>query len=104
MGISDKDVKAMQKFAREGKLISRIQKENFSQYDYWDIYTCVYRLGERSSLGVKAMITARLNQLVSTRRTNERKIIIQEIKQLVSHLYERYKENQEKLEKIRKIL
>lgn len=98
-----RDVEKIQELAKEGKMISRIWREDFPEYDYVEIYMAVYGGGEKSSLGVKRMITNRLNKL-STARQPERGEIIVEIKDLVWHLYDRYKKNQQKLEKVRKAI
>jgi len=95
-----RDSEKMIKLAREGKQISKILQEDFPNYDYWDIYCEIYGAGERSALGVKRMITNRLCKLTAT-PANEQQVIIDEINDLVYHLYSRFKENQEKLDEIR---
>lgn len=89
--------------AREGKQISRICDEDFPNYDYWDIYLEAYGAGERSSLGVKRMISNRLGKIPAASRS-EQEQIAEEINNLVWHLYNRYKENQQKLDDIRGII
>lgn len=98
-----RDSLKMIKLAREGKQISKIVQEDFPNYDYWDIYVEVYGAGERSALGVKRMITNRLYKLTTT-PANEQQVIIEEIDDLVYHLYSRFKENQEKLDEVRAIV
>lgn len=92
----------MIKLAREGKEITKIMKEDFPDYNYWDIYCEIYGAGERSVLGVKRMITNRLNKLTAL-PANEQQEIIEEIDNLVCHLYSRFKESQEKLDEIRAV-
>lgn len=87
----------------EGKRISKICEENFPEYDYWDIYCTAHDAGERSSLGTRRMITNRLNKLAMC-SINERQNIIDEVDDLVWYLYNRYKDSQQKLENIRKII
>ncbi|GIO06270.1 hypothetical protein J31TS6_22980 [Brevibacillus reuszeri] len=98
-----RDSEKIIRLAREGKQISKIWEEDFPNYDYWEIYVEVHAAGERSSLGIKRMITGRLNKLQTVNGT-EREEIIQEIDDLVSHLYSRYKESQKKLDEIRGII
>lgn len=98
-----RDSEKMVKLAREGKQISKIFQEDFPNYNYWDIYLEVYGAGERSALGVKRMITNRLYKLTSI-PANEQQVIIEEIDNLVYHLYSRFKESQEKLDEIRAII
>ncbi|MGN5044517.1 hypothetical protein [Aeromonas veronii] len=94
----------IQKLVREGKQISKVMEENFPEYEYWDIYMAAYDGGERSALGVKRMITNRLNKMVESRKSSERKEIQEELDALVWHLYESLKDSQKKLEKIRRII
>lgn len=103
MAVTKKDSAEMQRLAQEGKQISKIQKEDFKEYSYWDIYIEVYGSGERSSVGIKRMITGRLNKLINSPK-NERRLIVKEIDELVWHLYENHKINQKKIDTIRKTL
>lgn len=103
MAISKKDAKKMQRLAQEGKPISRIVQEDFPNFDYWDVYIEIYGSGERSSRGIKRMITTRLNSLINTTK-GERRLIVTELQELVWHLYGKHKKNHEKLDKIRKVL
>lgn len=98
-----RDSGKMVQLAREGKQISKIWEEDFPQYDYWDVYVEVYGSGEKSSLGTKRMITNRLNKLSSLPK-REQDELIQEIDELVCHLYNRYKESQQKLDDIRGVI
>lgn len=100
--MDDRDEKQIAKLAREGKPISKIC-EDFPDYDYWDVYCAAYYAGERSSVGVKRMITNRLNKLDSANQKQQEELI-SEIKDLVWHLYVRYQEGQQKLDEIRKII
>lgn len=103
MVVPKNDSQKMQRLAQEGKQISKIQKEDFSNYSYWDVYIEVYGAGERSSRGIKRMITERLNKLISSPKS-ERRIIVSEIDELVWHLYDNHKINQKKIDAIRKAL
>ena len=38
MAVRREHAELMRQLAQEGKQISRIQAENFPQYEYWDIY------------------------------------------------------------------
>ena len=98
-----RDSDKMIQLAREGKEISKIWEEDFPQYDYWDIYIEVYGAGERSAVGIRRMITNKLNKLTSL-SYNEQAISIKEIDDLIWHLYNRYRENQQKLNDIRNII
>jgi len=103
MDVSKKDSERMRRLAQEGKQISKIVEEDFPNLDYWDVYIEIYGSGERSSRGIKSMITTRLNKLVDSPK-HERKAIIEELHELIWHLYEKHKSNQKKLHKIRKAL
>lgn len=71
MAVPKKDSEQMQRLAQEGKQISKIQKEDFKEYSYLDIYIEVYGSGERSSLGIKRMITGRLNKAITSSKRSE---------------------------------
>ncbi len=101
--MNEKDVSEIQRLVREGKQISKVWEDDFPEYEYWDVYMAAYDGGERSALGVKRMITNRLNRLSEAKRS-EREDIIAEIDGLVWHLYESLKDSQQKLEKIRKVI
>jgi len=96
--------KLARKLAAEGKPISKIFYEDLPKCNYWDIYTAVYEDGGKSALGVKRTIANRLNTLSETRTKAERQEIIEEVEELVWHLYEAVKFNQKKLSAIRKTL
>jgi uncharacterized membrane-anchored protein YjiN (DUF445 family) len=99
-----KDSDEIIRLAREGKQISKISSEDFPEYEYWEIYTEAYGAGERSSVGVKRMITAKLNKLASSNQHKVRKELVEEINELIWHLYSRYKASQQKLDEIRSII
>ena len=103
MEILRKDAKKMQRLAQEGKQISRIVQDDFPTLNYWDVYIEIYGSGERSSRGIKRMITTRLNSLINATK-DERRIVVKELQELVWHLYGKHKKNHEKLDKIRKVL
>ncbi len=103
MVIPKRDSDKMKNLVREGKQITKIAREDFPEYDYWDIYSEVYGSGEQSARGVKRMISSRLNQLVSS-DTQTRQSIVNEVNELIWYLYDNYKGNQRKLERIRSIL
>jgi hypothetical protein len=102
MSISHSDSNKMKTLAQEGRQISKIM-EDFPGYSYWDIYFEVHGRGQRSALGVKRMIANRLNRLVDATK-EERKTIVDEVDDLVWHLYNNHITNQRKLQKIRKAL
>ena len=99
-----KDKVAIQSLAQEGKQISKIMEKDFPEYDYWEIYQAVHDGGGKSALGVKRTIANRLTTLSETRKKSERTEIIEEVEELVWHLYESLKTSQIKLEAIRKAL
>lgn len=101
--MDERDSKKIIQLAREGKEISKICEEDFPQYDYWDVYFEVIVAGEKSSVGVKRMITNRLKKITSVPK-DEQVELIDEINHLISHLYDRYKESQIKLDKIRNVI
>jgi flagellin-specific chaperone FliS len=103
MDISKKDATKMRQLAQEGKQISKIQRENFSQYTYEQIYAVIYEAGGRAAGGMKKMITIRLNKLLHSNKET-RASLINEIQRLVTDLFENHKKNQKKLDKIRKAL
>ncbi|MES1047586.1 hypothetical protein FOA22_24470 [Heyndrickxia oleronia] len=98
-----RDIEKMIKLAREGKQISKIWEEDFPQYDYWDIYMEINEAGEKSALGTRKKITYRINKLANTRKKDQH-ILLEEISELVDHLYVRYKESQKKLQEIRNVI
>ncbi|MPM47416.1 hypothetical protein SDC9_94126 [bioreactor metagenome] len=102
--MNQKDSEEIIRLAREGKHISKIWGEYFPNYDYWEVYMEAYGAGEKSSVGVKRMITSRLNKLAEADSKADREDLIEEINSLVLHLYTRYKSNQQKLEQAREIL
>ncbi len=103
MDISKKDAAEIRRLAQEGKQVSKIQKEDFSDYTYEQIYAVIYEAGERAAQGMKSMITARLNKLLHSKKET-RKVLVRETQRLVTDLFENYKKNQKKLDKIRKAL
>ena len=94
----------MQRLAQEGKQISKIAAEDFPKLDYWEVYFEVYSAGERSSRGIKRMITTRLNAMTESKNKSDRTAIAEELNGLIWHLYENHKTNREKLSKIRATL
>ncbi len=101
MEISKNDSKKMQRLAQEGKKIADIQKEYFPKLTYWDVYVEVYGAGKRSALGIKRMITTRLDAVAESKSKKERLEIAAELHELVWHLYNDHKRNHAKLSKIR---
>lgn len=99
-----KDKAAIQILAKEGKQISKIMEQDYPEYDYWEIYWAVHDAGGKSALGAKRTITKRLETLASTGKKGERQAIIQEVDDLVWHLYESLKSSQQKLQAIREAL
>jgi len=104
MAISKADAEKMRRLAQEGKQISRIVAEDFPHLDYWEVYFEVYSVGERSSRGIKRMITTRLNAMAASTSKSERAAMAEELHGLVWHLYENHMTNREKLSKIRAAL
>ena len=99
-----KDTAGIQALAKEGKQISKIMEQDYPEHEYWDIYEAVYSGRGKSALGVKRTIANRLATLVDTGRKQEREEIIDEVEELVWHLYEGLKTSQQKLQAIRKAL
>ena len=104
MEITKADSKMMQRLAKEGKKISAIKKEDFPSLTYWDVYVEVYGAGKRSALGVKRMITTRIEAVAASKLKKDRTEIAEELQELVWHLYNNHKSNQAKLAKIRSVL
>ncbi len=104
MEISKEDSEKMRKLAQEGNSISKIWSENFHHLGYWDVYVAVRNEGERSSQGIKYMITNRLKKMAESGNPSERAVIVKELSELVWHLYNNHKTNTEKLSKIRSLL
>jgi hypothetical protein len=104
MPISKKDQAAIHSLAKEGKPISKILDEDFPEYEYWEIYEVVHAGGGKSALGAKRTIANRLITLSNSGKKQERDAIIEEIDDLVWHLYESLKTSQRKLDAIRKII
>ena len=94
----------MQELAKEGKPISKIMYSDFPEYDYWEIYEAIYGSGGKSALGVKRTIANRLSALINAGKRSDRNVIIEEVEDLVWHLYNSLKSSQKKLEAIRKAL
>jgi len=99
-----KDKSMIQQLAKEGKQISKIMENDFPEYEYLEIYEAVYSSGGRSALGAKRTIANRLNTLIETGKKGERTAIVEEVSDLVWHLYDSLKASQKKLETIRKTL
>ncbi len=102
--MNKKDKTQIQVLAKEGKTLSKIMESDFPEYDYWEIYEAVYDAGGKSALGVKRTIANRLKTLSTTRKKDERAEIIEEVEELVWHLYDGLKASQKKLSSIRKAL
>jgi len=102
--MNKKDKESIQALAHEGKRLTKIMEEDFPEYEYWEIYEAVYDNGGKSALGVKRTIANRLATLVDTGRKKEREVIIEEVEDLVWHLYDSLKSSQQKLQAIRKAL
>lgn len=102
--MNKKDKSGIQVLAQEGKQISKIWEQDFPEYDYWEIYEAICDGGGKSALGVKRTIANRLTTLAETRKKDERAEIIEEVEELVWHLYESLKTSQVKLQAIRTAL
>ena len=104
MPISKPDSVKMQRLAQEGKKIADIWKQEFPKMTYWDVYFEIYGAGGRGAMGVKRMITNRINSIAKSTSPNERKEIAKELQELVWHLYNNHKTNHVKLSEIRAAL
>lgn len=104
MDISKADSKKMQALASEGKQIKQIREHYFPHLSYGDVYIEVRGGGGRGALGVKRMITARIDAIVESKKIAERTEIAEELNELVWQLYKNHKTNHEKLSRIRKAL
>jgi len=102
--MKQKDSEKMIMLAKEGKSIAKIQREDFPEYSYEDVYIEVYGGGERGVQGVKSMMTARLNKLLTTLPSDEQAKIVEETRDLLTYLYAKHRDNQKKLEEVRKII
>ena len=104
MEITKADRKKMRDLAQEGKQISKIVAEDFPQFSYWDVYIEVRGDGGRSALGIKRMITNRINSVAESKIGAERAEIAEELKELVWQLYNNHKTSQTRLSQIREAL
>ncbi|ALS66878.1 hypothetical protein LGN04_00540 [Burkholderia multivorans] len=107
MEISKEDKKRIKALASEGKTISDIWgqfKKTYPDAEYVDIYWIVYGSGGQSALGVKRTITNRINELVTLKDKNRFNEVVDELQELVNHLYKEHKKNRDKLAKIREAL
>ena len=103
MAFSEKEKRHMCRLAKEGKQISQIVAQDFPGADYWEVYDIITNGGEQSIQGVKKRITARLKKLINATK-EERRALVEEIKDLIWYLYDSQQANQKKLSKIRKAL
>jgi hypothetical protein len=94
----------MRELAKEGKSIRKIMDENFPELSYWDVYFEVRGDGGRGAIGIKRMITNRINALAESKILAERAEIAEELKELVWQLYQNHKTNYEKLRQIREAI
>ncbi len=99
MALSTENKEKVQQLVSEGKQIAKIQRANFPDTDYWEIYFAAMDVGIRSIVGVKKMIAVRLNALIKIDDEARRKEIVLELQRLTWDMYERLKSNQTKLEK-----
>jgi len=97
-----KDQEKILALVKESNIL-KIWKEHFPQYSYDDVYFVALGAGERSAIGIKRMITGRLNKLPAA-SPNQQKDIIEELGELVQCLYNRQKELQKKVAKIRTVI
>lgn len=104
MAVSKADSKKIQELAKEGKQIKQIRTENFPHLSYLDVYLEVRGSDGRSAIGIKRMITGRINALAESRRGAERAELAEELNELVWSLYTNHKANHKKLAQIRKAL
>ena len=104
MEIAKADSQKMKRLAQEGKIITKIWREDFPKLSYWDVYFEVYGAGERSAQGIKSMITTRLKAMAESTSKSQRAVMADELQGLVWHLYENHKANQRIISKIRAAL
>lgn len=109
MEISKEDKKRIKELASEGKTIADIWgqfKKTYPDAEYVDIYWIVYGSGGQSALGVKRTITNRIKELVDLTGGNKKRFneVVDELQELVNHLYKEHKKNRDKLAKIREAL
>jgi hypothetical protein len=98
----EQDFDKIGELVKEGKHISKIQKDKFPQYDYRTVYCAVVQHEQRSSIGLKREITNRVKKLSkSNLRRDERISLCNEIDDRVEKLYRNYKTSFDKLQKIR---
>jgi len=95
--MNEDKMKSMMKQIREGKRIIDVAREN--DEDYWEVYFMALNNGERSSMGIKRMIGNRLRKL----REHDEELVA-EVEDLVQYIYDRWVENQNMLDAIRKIM
>ena len=91
------------RLAQEGKQISRIVAEDFPELDYEEVYSAAYRGGQPPAQGLMRMITTRLTRLKTARRS-ARAELVDEVHDMVRHLYRNHRTNAGKLNTIRKAL
>jgi len=97
MATTRSDSQKMQRLASEGKKIADIWKEDFPKLSYWDVYFEIYDAGGRGAIGVKRMITNRINAIAESTSTAQRRGLAAELQELVWHLYNNHKANHAKL-------
>lgn len=100
MTIAAHDLKEMNQLLESGVNISDIA-EKYPSYDYWEIYGSV---NDYSLLGRKRIITNRLNSISKSTSKSERAELVNEVKVLVTEMYELAKSNGKKLVDISKVL
>ena len=96
MEINKKDLSIMERMRKSGHPISEIYAK-FAEYDYWEIH---WSLEQTSFLGLKRMITNRLNKIENRKNANK----INELKELINCLYYNAQESNKKLQKITEAL
>lgn len=100
MPIRKTDLEKMNDLLSKGTKISELAKK-FPKYDYWEIY---WEVNDYSFLGKKRTITNRINKMSNSRSPKERKQLASQVNKLITELYNRLKENSEKLIEIDRVL
>jgi predicted urease superfamily metal-dependent hydrolase len=101
--LEEKDQQKMIQLAKEGKPLVQIYREDFPDYDFWEVFDTIKDAGARGALSVKHEITTKLKKLPSQSK-EEQEVVVKELDELVSYLYKGLQDNRKKLNKMRAIL
>lgn len=100
MVIPKSEIEKMEKALESGATISEIAR-SFPKYNYWDIY---YELSDYSLLGKKRSLTNRIKKLRKFSNHKQFGILLDEIGDLSSEIYDSGKKSGKRLRDIAKIL